>query len=143
MSRKSFRQSSVHEYINITKQLPSTNPIRSPTPDIHSRKERIERTPSPHIMVDRSSLKNITNSQMKFGRNKDYEKLLESKDAQITSLQKELDALIKSVKSSGMKGSGDFNKEREHEETIEKLKQLLKAKNEENQDLTPETEDGN
>jgi len=135
MSRKSFRQSSVHEYINITKQLPSTNPIRSPTPDIHSRKERIERTPSPHIMVDRSSLKNITNSQMKFGRNKDYEKLLESKDAQITSLQKELDALIKSVKSSGMKGSGDFNKEREHEETIEKLKQLLKAKDEENQDL--------
>jgi len=63
--------------------------------------------PSPHIMIDRSFLKNITNSQMKFSQNKDYEKLLESKEAQITSLQKELDALIKSVKSSGVKRSGD------------------------------------
>ena len=46
MIRKSYRQLST-DYINITKQLPSTNPIRSPTPDIYSRKERICSTQSP------------------------------------------------------------------------------------------------
>ena len=105
MIRKSYRQSSVHEYINITKQLPSSNPIRSPTPDVHSRRERIEKTPSPHIVVDRNSLKNITNSQAKFSGTKDYkdyERLMEAKDAKIDALQKELEALVKSIRNSGM-----------------------------------------
>lgn len=49
MIRKSVRQLSNNEFVNITKQLPSTNPLRSPTPDVHSRKEKICSTQSPGL----------------------------------------------------------------------------------------------
>ena len=144
MIRKSYRQASVHEYINITKQLPSTNPIRSPTPDIHSRKERIEKTMSPNIAPNRTHLKNITNSNSKYqnlNQNKDFERILEAKDEKILSLQKELEILQRNPNSFSMKNSDFHNKApKEQEEMVEKLRILIKAKEDENQDLRKKME---
>lgn len=136
MIRKSYRQASVHEYINITKQLPSTNPIRSPTPDIHSRKERIEKTLSP--VIPRSSLKNITNSQKKlaFGsQNHEYEQVLQAKDSKIAALNKEIENLKKNPSKLSNSSFSNGKGKHDDEETIEKLKSIIKSKDEENSEL--------
>lgn len=128
----------MHEYINITKQLPSTNPLRSPTPDIHSRKERIEKTLSP--IIARSSLKNITNSHKKqpfSQQNPEYEQLVRSKDLKISALQKEIESL-KNDKSPWKLGNSQAFSEKpakENEEFIEKLKEIINSKDEENSEL--------
>lgn len=127
MIRKSYRQSSVHEYINITKQLPSTNPLRSPTPDIHSRRERIAKTPSPHINRDRLTLQNITNSMTKNSQ----EHQIESKDAKIALLLKEIENLKRGSKISNTQIFTDPKQG----DLFEKLKSQVKIKEDENQDL--------
>lgn len=47
MNRTSIRQSDINEYIKSTKLIPSSNPLRLPSPDKLTGKEQIATTENP------------------------------------------------------------------------------------------------
>ena len=49
MNRTSIRQSDVNEYIKSTKLIPSSNPLKLPSPDLLTGHERIDLTENPII----------------------------------------------------------------------------------------------